>query len=329
MIELIKKLRPYTLLIAIISGLLVFLSCRVFPVLLELKPLADGVLSSLPILIFTMLFLAFSKIDVRKMKPKRWHYLLLVLQAGVTGSVALYLYYVKDCSYAILLKGMVVCFITPTACAAAVLTGKLGGSESAITSYILLSHILAAFLVPCLFPLISDNADHSFTDELLHILSQTCPLIGFPLVSALVIKYSFKKLNEFIVRISSLSFYLWAFTVFAISAQTFFNIATSNESNTAIALMALTGLMCTVVQFSLGKGIGQLQGQRISAGQGLGQKNMLFGTWTALAYLSDTVAIIPGTYILWQNLMNAWQMSHREKMLKKWKLEGVKPYQEE
>ena len=213
-------------------------------------------------------------------------------------------------------------------CAAAVLTGKLGGNESSVTSYILLSHVLAAFLVPCLFPLISDKGEHSFVDELLHILSQTAPLIGFPLLSALFIKYFLKKLNAYIVSISSLSFYLWAITVFAISAQTFFNIAASTESSYAISLMAATGLFCCIAQFAIGKAAGHVQGQRISAGQGLGQKNMLFGTWTALAYLSDTVAIIPGTYILWQNLVNAWQMSHREKMLKIWSKEGKDPYQE-
>ncbi len=328
MIEFLKKLRPYTLLIAITSGLMVFVFTRLFPVLEEAKPIADLFLKLLPLFIFTMLFLAFSKLDVKQMKPKRWHYLLLLLQASVTTAIALFLYYNKDCSYAIILKGAIVCIITPTACAAAVLTGKLGGNESSVTSYILLRHVLAAFLVPCLFPLISDKGEHSFVDELLHILSQTAPLIGFPLLSALFIKYFLKKLNAYIVSISSLSFYLWAITVFAISAQTFFNIAASTESSYAISLMAATGLFCCIAQFAIGKAAGHVQGQRISAGQGLGQKNMLFGTWTALAYLSDTVAIIPGTYILWQNLVNAWQMSHREKMLKIWSKEGKDPYQE-
>ncbi len=84
----------------------------------------------------------------------------------------------------------------------------------------------------------------------------------------------------------------------------------------------------TIMQFALAKGIGQFGHQRISAGQALGQKNMVFGLWVTLTYLTPTVAIIPGTYIIWQNIVNAWQMWYRERNLRRWEKNGEQVYQE-
>lgn len=48
-------------------------------------------------------------------------------------------------------EGAMVCLICPTATAAAVITGKLGGSASSLTTYTLLSNLLAAVAVPLVF----------------------------------------------------------------------------------------------------------------------------------------------------------------------------------
>lgn len=67
-----------------------------------------------------------------------------------------------DVAYREVFEGAMVCLICPTATAAAVITGKLGGSVSALTTYTLLSNILAAVAVPLLFPLVEPHADLSF-----------------------------------------------------------------------------------------------------------------------------------------------------------------------
>lgn len=59
-------------------------------------------------------------------------------------------------------EGAMVCLICPTATAAAVITGKLGGSASSLTTYTLLSNLLAAVAVPLVFPWVEPHANITF-----------------------------------------------------------------------------------------------------------------------------------------------------------------------
>ena len=63
-----------------------------------------------------------------------------------------------DQVYREVFEGAMVCFICPTATAAAVITAKLGGSASTLTTYTLLSNLLAAIVVPVIFPLVEPHA---------------------------------------------------------------------------------------------------------------------------------------------------------------------------
>ena len=328
--NLLKKLRPFTLLIAIVSGLIVFLFFHYIKALSPLKPAAYAISDSLPVILFIILFCAFIKIEYKQMKPHVWHYVLIAFQ--LIGSLLLALYaHSNELSYfsATVILGIIVCVITPTAASASVITGKLGGNESALTTYIILSNLAAAVGIPLIFPLISTSKDIPFFTEFIAILNKVFPMIVLPLIAAVIIKLCFKKLHKFLVaHTKDLGFYLWACIIFVLSAKTFSNIFASKCTTGEIVSFAVIGLLCTIFQFSFGKFVGHIGNQRISAGQGLGQKNMLFGIWVALTYLNPTVAIIPGTYILWQNSMNAWQMWYREKLLVRWEKSGIKPYQE-
>ena len=328
--NLLIKLRPFTLLIAIVSGFIVFLMFHYIKALSPLKPVAYVVSDCLPGVLFVILFCAFIKIEYKQMKPHVWHYVLIAFQVLASLFFALYVH-LNDLSVfaQTILLGLVVCIITPTAASASVITGKLGGNESALTTYIILSNLAAAIGIPLIFPLISTTTDIPFSTEFVAILNKVFPMIVLPLIAAIIIKLFFNRLHKFFVaHTKDLGFYLWACIIFVLSAKTFTNIFASQSSSMQIIIFAVTGLLCTIFQFSFGKIVGHIGKQRISAGQGLGQKNMLFGIWVALTYLNPTVAIIPGTYILWQNSMNAWQMWYRERSLVKWKQMGVEPYQE-
>lgn len=74
--------------------------------------------------------------------------------------------------------------------------------------------------------------------------------------------------------------------------------------------------------------LGSFDNQKVSAGQALGQKNTIFAIWIAIVYISPTVAIAPGSYLLWQNLVNAYQMWYREKQSIQRAKMGLSPYQE-
>jgi len=95
-----------------------------------------------------------------------------------------------------------------------------------------------------------------------------------------------------------------------------------------MCMLFLIGFIITLLQFAIGKYFGQKEKQRISAGQGLGQKNTVFAIWIAIMFLSPVSAIVPSSYLLWQNLVNAVQMRIRAKDIKERREKGLEPYQE-
>ena len=69
----------------------------------------------------------------------------------------------------------------------------------------------------------------------------------------------------------------------------------------------------------IGKSIGHCYGESISAGQALGQKNTMVGLWLTITFLNPTAAVAPCAYVIWQNMVNSWQLWYKEKYGKlKW-----------
>lgn len=280
------------------------------PIKYPLKHAADSIV---PVLIFSMLFISFSKVELRRMmKPRRWHVLAVIWQLAVPFALAYGMYTHPEWGYRVELEGFIACIITPTAAAASVITGKLGGDESSITTYTILSNMGAAICVPLIFPLISP-VQINFWDEFSLIFMRVFPMIGLPLIVAQIVRFTLKPVNHFVVtKLKDLGYYLWACTLISVTAMACSNMMNSHESGETIAMLAFIGLFTTALNFALGKGIGHLEGQRISGGQGMGQKNMAVGIWMSAAYLSPAAAIAPGCYILWQNIMNSWQIWYRD-----------------
>lgn len=142
---LLKKLRPYTLLISIFLGLVTFICFHNISYLAPIKPIANSVYNTLPYLLFFILFFAFSKINFKQMKPKRWHFYLALLQL-VVSSIIVLIAVTSNLENNIYLCGALVCIITPTAASASVIASKLGGCQSSLTTYIIISNI--EFSVP-------------------------------------------------------------------------------------------------------------------------------------------------------------------------------------
>lgn len=80
-----------------------------------------------------------------------------------------------------------VCLICPTATAAAVITGKLGGSASSLTTYTLLSNLLAAIVVPLVFPLVEPHAEITFFAAFLKIFRKSLPIAVIPVFPRFVL----------------------------------------------------------------------------------------------------------------------------------------------
>ena len=262
-----------------------------------------------PALIFAQLLLTFCKMEPRELTPKDWHVWLLLIQVLSSGLLSLLLLLCPlGESARICGEAAMVCLICPTATAAAVITGKLGGNASTLTTYTLLSNILAACAVPLVFPLVENHADLNFAAAFLKILGKVFPLLLAPFFLALLFRYFLPAIHRWLLKYHSLAFYLWAVALTLVMGQTTRSLVQASVSWQVELGLAMVGLLACAVQFYVGKRIGSVYGDRISAGQALGQKNTVLAIWMAVTYLNPVSSLGPGSYVVWQNIFNAWQL---------------------
>lgn len=258
-----------------------------------------------PYLIFSMLLLTFCKLSPRDIHIRPAHVWLLLIQ--LLGSVCVYL--IIYLFHPVVAQGAFICVLVPTATAAAVITGMLGGNVAFLTSYLLLCNIAVAVAAPALFPLIEPQADVSFWSSFIYICKQVGPVLILPLFFAWVIRYLTPKVHKALLRLNGLSFYLWAFALVIVTGTTVkFLVEQENPDYMVEISMAIVSLVICVGQFLLGRRIGRHYGDPISSGQGLGQKNTVLAIWMAQTYLNPISSVAPAAYVLWQNSINAYQL---------------------
>lgn len=293
---MLKFLKNWTLPIAMLIGALGY------PFFISLSFLT-------PVLIFVMLLLTFCKVSPGDLKPKKMHLWLLLIQ--VLGSVVAYVLLYRFNK--LVAEGVMVCIICPTATAAAVITSKLGGSAASLTTYTLIGNIGAALFVPILFPLIESHPDMSFGDSFLIILSKVFPLLICPFLAAWLLEKSLPKVHHRLLGYHELAFYLWAVSLAIVTAKTLYSLINDPADGWTEIWIAMGALVACCLQFFLGKTIGSVYDDRISGGQALGQKNTILAIWMAHTYLNPLSSVAPGAYVLWQNIINSWQLWKKRK----------------
>ncbi len=307
---MLKFLKTWTLPISMLMGTIGYFIFSEVAFLSPVKPVLNTlVVYLMPSLIFAQLLLTFCKVKVRELMPCPWHgWLLLIQVISSLVLVALLLWVPMAEEYREIFEGALVCLICPTATAAAVITGKLGGSASSLTTYTLLSNLLAAVAVPLLFPLVEPHADASFFSAFLKILGKVFPLLLFPFFLAVFLRNCLPAVHRFLSGLRDLAFYLWAVSLAIVTAQTVRSLVHSEADVWVEIGIAIGGLITCILQFYWGKRIGTRYDDRISAGQALGQKNTVLAIWMAYTYLNPLSSVGPGSYVLWQNMFNSWQL---------------------
>lgn len=312
---IVRFLKNWTLPVAMVLGTLgYFLFARV-SWLAQAKPYVNELITLLtPALIFTQLLLTFCKVEMHELKPKGWHIWLLLFQLFATLSVAgiLLAWPMQENSKSVW-EGAMVCLVCPTATAAAVITAKLGGSASSLTTYTLLSNFMAAVVVPLIFPLVEPHDGLSFFVSFGRILSKVFPLLLVPFFLACFLRAYLPRVHRFLTGFQDAAFYLWAVALAIVSGQTVRSLAQSLAPLSVELCIALAGLVTCCIQFYIGKRLGGYVGDRISAGQALGQKNTVLAIWMAYTYLNPLSSVGPGSYVLWQNIINSYQLWKKRK----------------
>lgn len=321
--------RKYTLLVSISLGIVLYFIYRHMPFL---EPYKKGIRAlfegALPCLIFIMLYIAFCKIELKHMRLRLWHVINLFFQILIPFALAFFLCFAQSHNKLYILS-LIVMIVTPTAAASAVITGKLGGSESSLTTYTLLSNTFAALCIPFLFAISGSTLDVPISDQIVLIAKKVMPVILLPLALSLITRYYLKKLHYILTHnLSDLPFYLWALTLVIVCAKVVATLVNTNLSIILVSSLGFVALITCLVQFSFGKIVGNFFIQRISSGQALGQKNIVLAIWFATTYFDESVLIACGFYMIWQNIINALQLFFKDSLDKRRHDQGLPLYKE-
>lgn len=316
--KIITVLKEWTLIIAMLSGIIfyfIYINIPIFDTSHHLVHEAVSVVQ--PILIFTMLFLTFCKIDVKHLKLKKWHLWLLLLQALFFSGLGVILIISPESTMRVLIEGAMLCLICPTATAGAVITRKLGGDVGAITTYTILINVVTAILIPMFVPFVHPHPDLEVGSAALLILGKVFPLLLCPLVAAAVVRRIWPRFISFIDRVPDLSFYIWAISLALAIAVTCHSIVNTTVDFATITGLVIISLVSCVLQFWLGRKLGGLYDDRITGGQSFGQKNTVLAIWMGYTFFTPVTAIVGGFYSIWHNIINSYQLYRHEHKISK------------
>lgn len=327
-------------------------------------PIFRHLTALLPPLIFLMLLFTFCKINPMDLRIRLWHWIVLAAQLalgigiycgvmaigdGLLGDEAIgrlgdgAMGRLGEKEWAIIAQGLMLCVLMPTASAAAIIAGKMGGSIQNLTSFTLLSNIATAVIVPVLFPWVNPSADIEFLTAFWMILRRITPLLIGPLVAAWLMRLGYNayhrhkgtgKTFNLSRRWAVMPFYIWVAAIIILMADLTYTLIHQEYNYWTIAVLCVGSLVTCLLQFGLGKWIGyhfpagskgeeyrdvlinpeaanysMAEISRITAGQAFGQKNTTLAIWLAQAYLVPVASMAPAAYIIWQNIFNSIQLN--------------------
>ena len=326
--SLIQFIKEWTLPSAIVTGTVLYLLFALVPALSPaasiLGPVIDVVF---PMSVFATLLVTFAKVDFHLMHLCRWHGKILMTQLLLTGLLvwlASSVFSPSDTAHIrehMVMAALLTCVIAPCASASPVVTAKLGGDLTSMTTFVLLSAVVATLLIPLAFPLVEPASGVRFSTAFLAILQKMAVVLLLPLCLGAVIRIgahhhvrTLEAVYNKIVRTPDLGFYCWAFSLAITAGVTVRNIMHSGASGWLLSVIALLTFGVALLQFRIGRIIGRHMATPIESGQAMFQKNTALAIWVAYMYLSPVASIGAGCYVLWQNIVNSfelWQHQHR------------------
>ncbi|MBQ2024607.1 MAG: transporter [Alistipes sp.] len=253
-----------------------------------------------PSLIFVMLFFTYCRVDITRMRVTMMHFWLFAAQ--IIGSMALYTLCLPLGQT--IAQGAMICALAPIAMAAVVIGGMLGANIENMTTYSLLCNIGTAFVAPFVLSWVGNGEC-----TLVQILSKVAPLLIAPFVAGQLCRLLTPKLAGWVADHSRVSFYIWLVSLSIIVGRTtaFVIDHSTTEAQTEIVLAIVAAVIC-VAQFILGRKIGAKYGDTVAGGQSLGQKNTILAVWMAQSFLNPLSSVAPTAYIIWQNIVNSYQI---------------------
>jgi len=264
-------------------------------------------------ILFLMLLITYCRVSPRQLKPEPLHFRMACVQ--IAGCFLVYWVLAPfnlDLAY-----GSMLCVLSPTATSAPVFAALLGGSVATLATYCIASNLSVAFLAPLTFSLLGAHGateELTFIEAFVTICVKVMPLLLGPFVLAALMKKITPKVHSRLQNVQILSFWLWVVALGILMAKiTSDFIILEEKMHSAAIILALGSAVICITQFSVGWYLGGKHKNRVAGGQGLGQKNTILAIWMAQSFFNPVVAIAPAAYVLWQNLINSYQLWRHRK----------------
>ncbi|MDD2300372.1 MAG: transporter [Fermentimonas sp.] len=260
----------------------------------------------LPFLLALMLFISYCRISLNDIKLTKFHYILLAIQYFGSALIYIALRPINE----ILAQAIMICVLTSTATSAPVVAGLLGGSISVTAAYSIISNLSVALIGPLFLSIVGGTSENfNLLSSFWHIFLSVIPILIVPFLFALLLQKSAPVIHKKIQDAQIVSFYIWAAALTIVIGNVTQYVSLQNDGNyTLEIIIAAASMIICVLQFYFGRLIGRKFGRTIAGGQGLGQKNTVLAIWLTQTYLNPLATLGPGTYVLWQNLVNSWQI---------------------
>lgn len=312
----LRILKTWTLPVAIAEGAGFYLLFALVPPLAPAAALLGPLcVRALPLTLFLTLFVTFAKVDYSALRPRAWHAAVLGLQLLAVALLAVWAvrlppdapgFWTKPAAEALL-----VCVIAPCATATPVVAAKLGGDLTRTTAFVLLSSLMAALLIPAVFPLLEPDRGAAFFPMAWAILRKLAAVLLLPLVLGAIVRHRLPRFRAWLEARPDLGFHFWCGSLALTAGLTARNLLHAHPTASLLASIAVLSLAAAVAQFAAGRLVGRLWRVPVEAGQALFQKNTGLAIWIATACLSPAAALGAGCYVLWQNLVNAVLLARR------------------
>jgi BASS family bile acid:Na+ symporter len=248
-----------------------------------------------------MLFLGFSAVPLSGFRPERAHLRLLLAWPLFAVAGWFLLWPVGPQARA---AGFLV-GATPTATAAPVVVGLLGGDAAFATVSLLGSNLVAALVLPLVLPAL--GADR--IPSTLPFAARTLAVVLVPLALAAVAR-RLPRSGPVLARARAASFPLWTLALLLAAAKSSASLRRSGIGVGVIAWIAAGSALLCACHFLSGRFLGGRE-RSLEASQSLGQKNTLLTIWMGLVAFGPVAALGPTTYVLWHNLWNAFQLARK------------------
>ena len=252
-----------------------------------------------------MFFQICLQINLAGLRPRREH--LKILLANILMGVAPY-FILKSLGFETLALAAFFTGIAPTANAAPVVMGFLGGKVEFVLAGFAINNIFIDLILIALLPFISGGGGFGFA---LEAAGQIASLVGIPIILAAAARKACKNARSIALRLRMFNFTLWCCTLFVIASKAtmFFENTPGIPLKISIEI-ALVSLALCAANFFAGAKISSKRYARESS-QTLGQKNTTLAIFLALVFGGQNAALVslgPTFYVLWHNIYTALQI---------------------